>query len=413
MDATHFTSSVRNSADGQLAVHATVLESADPMSATPPEWVMLIPAGEFSGRDGRGPFRLSDPGSVITATSELQMPAGLPIDYDHATDFAAPNGHPAPAAGWIRELAARDGALWGRVDWTPHGAMAITSHEYRYISPVFQYTPEGEVTRLLRAGLTNNPNLYLTAVSARANGPFDRAEAAAGVADLTERAEDDAMETVLDELREILGLHDDASPTEALAAVRALLSGDDDDDSAIGDDESANAGDDDGVEADESAQDVEAEDDAIQAGRRAGRDRAGSVAHDPARYVTVAQFQKVLGELNRLRAQSAREHAARAVDDAIRAGKLIPAQRQWAISYCQADVNGFAAFVARQPAVFGAGSAAAAGDFAPRPAPRSGAGALSGAETAICAQLGLSAEDFLRRKRAGRGDFLRLNQGGE
>jgi len=56
--------------------------------------------------------------------------------------------------------------------------------------------------------------------------------------------------------------------------------------------------------------------------------RAGA---DPARYVAVAQFQRVLGELNQMRVERANERAERAVDDAIKAGKLIPAQRQWAL----------------------------------------------------------------------------------
>ena len=98
----------------------------------------------------------------------MRLEAGLPIDYDHATDFAAPAGRPAPAAGWIREIEVREGALWGHVEWTSHGASAVVTHEYRYISPVFEYSENGEVQRLLRAALTNNPNLYLTAISARA-----------------------------------------------------------------------------------------------------------------------------------------------------------------------------------------------------------------------------------------------------
>ena len=160
MDVTHFKTTELIQRGGPLAVHGTAIEDADLSSSAPPQWVMLIPAGKFSGRDGRGPFRLADPARVIAATEALGLTAGVPIDYDHATDFAAPEGRPAPAAGWIRELAERAGALWGSVEWTPHGAKAITSREYRYISPVFQYSPDGAVTRLLRAGLTNNPNLY-------------------------------------------------------------------------------------------------------------------------------------------------------------------------------------------------------------------------------------------------------------
>jgi phage I-like protein len=160
MDVMHFKTRELIERGGPLAVQGTAIEDADLSSSAPPQWVMLIPAGEFNGRDGRGPFRLTDPARVIDATEALGLTAGVPIDYDHATDFAAPKGRPAPAAGWVRELAERDGALWGRVECTPHGAKAITSREYRYISPVFQYASDGAITRLLRAGLTNNPNLY-------------------------------------------------------------------------------------------------------------------------------------------------------------------------------------------------------------------------------------------------------------
>src|SRR5271170_5316509 len=88
----------------------------------PPTWVELIPTGSFRGRDGRGPFHVVDPKAVIDATQALRMDAGIPIDYDHATDFAAPNGHPAPAAGWIKELKLHAASIWGRVEWTSHGA---------------------------------------------------------------------------------------------------------------------------------------------------------------------------------------------------------------------------------------------------------------------------------------------------
>src|ERR1700682_3111858 len=115
---------------------------------------------------------------------------------------SAREGRPAPAAGWIRELQVRAGALWGRVEWTVRAADSIVAREYRYVSPVFQFDPAtGSVTRLLRAGLTNNPNLHLTAIAA--------AETAAAA-----NAKDNDMELPakdLEELREMLGLGGDAS----------------------------------------------------------------------------------------------------------------------------------------------------------------------------------------------------------
>jgi phage I-like protein len=390
MDVTHFSPTRYLERGGPLAVHGTAIEDADLSSSTPPRWVMLIPAGEFSGRDGRGPFRLDQAASVIAATAALGLSAGVPIDYDHATDFAAPKGRPAPAAGWIRELQEREGALWGRVEWTPHGARAISSREYRYISPVFQYSPDGAVTRLLRAGLTNNPNLYLTAISARA------AETVA-----PHSTEDKAMDTLLQQLCEVLGLNHEASPEEVVAAVRALSQGargDDDDDDEAGAEQRGRS----------AAQDEDCTDN--DGDKDAGAMQFGA---DPARYVAVAQFQRVLGELNQLRLARARERAERAVDDAIKAGKLIPAQRQWAIAYCQADFKGFAAFAARQPAAFGTGFESASTAFTSAHPTPAASGTLTAVETTICAQLGLSPDDYLGRKRSGRADFLRLDRGND
>jgi phage I-like protein len=140
----------------------------------------------------------------------------------------------------------------------------------------------------------------------------------------------------------------------------------------------------------------------------AGMDEAANAgAADPARYVAVAEYQRALTELNALRSERARERAAQAVDEAIRAGKLPPAQREWAIAYCAADPRGFESFAARQPALF-------AQDRDLRGEPRGDASAprarLSAAELAICAQLGVSADDYFSRKN-GQPDFLSLGRG--
>jgi phage I-like protein len=320
-------------------------------ASAPPAWIQLIPAGSFRGRDGRGPYVLASPAAVIAATNALRMKAGIPIDYDHATDLAALNGNPAPAAGWITEFAIRNGAIWGRVEWTERAAAAICAHEYRYISPVFQYSPrDGAITRLLRAGLTNNPNLYLTAICAAGD-------------------EENKMDDFLKQLCEMLGLAAGASNDDILDALRAALS------AASGDD-----------------------DDASHRSRNL----------DPARFVGVAEFQKALTELNTLKIERARERAEHAVDVAIRSGKLVPAHREWAIAYCAADPRGFDTFAARQPVVL-PGEMNLGGD--PRAAfSRSHAGSmLSATEVAICGLLGVTANDFLKRKGSG-ADFLRLNK---
>jgi len=335
---------------------------ADNAHASAPDWIELLPAGVFYGRDGRGPFRLDDPDAVIESTHALQMNAGLPIDYDHATDFGAPEGRPAPAAGWIRELQVRAGSLWGRVEWTARAADSIVAREYRYVSPVFQFDPAtGCVTRLLRAGLTNNPNLHLTAIAA--------AETVAAAAN----AKDEKMEFPtkdLEELRELLGLDGDASGADVVAKVREL-----------------------------------------RAASEATGVAIGAHANDPGHYVAIAEFERALTELNALKAERSREHAAHTVEEAIRAGKIVPAQREWAIAYCQADFTGFENFVARQPAV-ALGELEFEGE-PPAAANRAGAdgngyrrgSALTPTEMGICGRLGIRPEDYIRRKTT-RGEFL-------
>jgi phage I-like protein len=158
-----------------------------------PEWIHLTPAGTFSGADGRGPFTLKDAAAVITAS----MAAGkLAIDENHSIDKAAPEGRPAPARGWIVEMQLRSDGIWGRVEWTGEGKRLVEDHAYRGISPVFVAEKAGgKVVKILRAALTNDPNLTLTTLHSR------------------------TPDMDLAKLRQALGLKDDATEEAVLTAV--------------------------------------------------------------------------------------------------------------------------------------------------------------------------------------------------
>lgn len=130
----------------------------------PPDWVELMPAGENVPIDGRAPWLNNDAASVIAAS--LAAGRDLPIDYEHQTENSSRNGQPAPAAGWIKQLVQRDGAIWGRVEWTERAANMLRSREYRFLSPVFTHTSiQRQVKQILRAALTNNPALTMTALA--------------------------------------------------------------------------------------------------------------------------------------------------------------------------------------------------------------------------------------------------------
>lgn len=92
----------------------------------------------------------------------------VPVDYDHAIEFAAGSGQPVPAAGWIKSVADgpdKDGILWGGVQWTPKAAEMIKAGEYKYVSPVIDpsikdnKTGEAQGWTLTSAALTNQPVL--------------------------------------------------------------------------------------------------------------------------------------------------------------------------------------------------------------------------------------------------------------
>ena len=170
-----------------------------PDSADAPEWVHLLPSadGEIQTYDQRGPYKVSDLAAVIAAS--MQSERGMPIDENHATDVAMAVGGAAPARGWITELQARADGLWGKVRWTNAGKELMSDRAYRGLSPVFNHTADNVITRVLRASLTNKPNLMgLTSLNTE-NFPMNLAATA-----------------------KALGLGDDASEEAILAAIGKL-----------------------------------------------------------------------------------------------------------------------------------------------------------------------------------------------
>lgn len=122
-----------------------------------PEWINLLPAGPVRTMDGRGPYTVTSMAALIAAS----LPAGqkLALDENHATDKGAALGLPAPAQGWIVALEAREDGLWGKVEWTGPGRQLMADKAYSGVSPVVAHTADKRIVRLLRASLTNTPNL--------------------------------------------------------------------------------------------------------------------------------------------------------------------------------------------------------------------------------------------------------------
>ena len=196
-----------------------------PQAGTGPQWVHLLPLGEIAGRDGRR-WRLDDPAAVIANSLDG---TDLPIDYEHQMHDPAmrPADGAAPAAGWMKQLEARPDGIWALVNWTAKAQAMVAAREYRYLSPVFQYDQAGAVLRIIGAGLVHQPNLTLTALSAREDRPGAVATATngAGLAQvalalgLPAEAEADTILTAINRLKV-----PDPSQYMPIDAVSGLLS---------------------------------------------------------------------------------------------------------------------------------------------------------------------------------------------
>lgn len=88
-----------------------------------------------------------------------------PVDYNHSSEVQGASPDAGQAAGWIKGLFKRAGALFARVEWTEKALEHIRGRQYRYISPVIQFkakdkeTGEPIGTRLKSAALVNQPFL--------------------------------------------------------------------------------------------------------------------------------------------------------------------------------------------------------------------------------------------------------------
>lgn len=296
-----------------------------------PEWIQLTPRGPgIAGRDGRR-WVLPNPEAVIAAFRDGSK--DLPIDLEHSTQIKASKGEPAPAVGWMKDLEVRDGELWARVDWTEEGRTRISERQYRYISPAFSFVKAtGEILRMVSAGLTNNPNLHLAALNsqgAQEESEMDRA------------------------VLEALGLNQDATTADAVVAITKLK------------EEKATA-------------------------------LNSAATPDTDKFVPIETHQLALNKVSEYKAaDKEREDAAinAAVDEAVAAGKVAPANKDFYLAACQAE-GGLERF---QAAMKDAPVIAAPSGLDQKPPTNSAQ--LSAEDQAICTQMGISAEDFVAEKK--------------
>jgi phage I-like protein len=245
------------------------------------------------------------------------------------------------------------GSIRADVEWTKRGEQAVLNKEYSFISPVFLYDGQGEITVVLRAAPTNSPNLQLPALNS---------EQGSG-----EGPGKNSMEASINkELCAALGLSETATEAEVLVAVNTLQS--------------------------------KAAPNAAEAG---GGTKAVGV--DPAAYAPRADLRAMearapaaeqrIGELD---AATFRAEVEGVVDQAVKDRKIAPASKDLYLSLCATaeQLENLKKAFAVNPAVISPGTQAPEG-----PPPAAGGGAaLNAEETGLAKAMGYTTEEFQKIK---------------
>ena len=224
---------------------------------------------------------------------------------------------------------------------------------------------------ILRAALTNNPALELTALATNQDGDPD-------------------ME-FLKALAKVLGLSDNATEAEILAALEKNTA-------ALASATALATATRTALELDAKADD-KAIADAIDklktdvATASAAADGDKSTAPDPAKFVPVEQVTKLTDQVAKLTAEIGEDKATAAVTQAMKDGKLPPALKVWGMDYAKSDLDGFIAYCKQQPAIFKQGSDVPTGE------PKAADGQLTASEKSICKATGVTEDDFLATRK--------------
>ncbi|ATN93634.1 hypothetical protein VW6B_30 [Pseudomonas phage VW-6B] len=290
--------------------------------------IQLFPAGEFRANDGR-PAECAN--WVLTESLARQVIAHLSsrqnkivIDYEHQTLRTESNGQPAPAAGWWKgtDTVWTDAGMFAQnVEWTEAARKMIAGGEYRYISPVFAYDKKtGAVLQVLNAALTNNPAL---------DGMNQVALAAASrliVQASTQHSPEKTMnEELLKLLRKLLGLADDATEADVLAALQQ----------AAGAMPKENDGDTDPASLSTllkmfTALTTKAKDDGDKIAALTVAATANKGTVDPTKYVPIAVVTDLTTQLAALTARVDGGDLDGLITAALSSGKLLPTMETWA-----------------------------------------------------------------------------------
>ncbi len=343
------------------------------VNQSPSSRIQLLPDGHFrTAADGRPNdvphWILNNTNGFAVASQANATENDLVIDYEHQTINTVENGHPAPAAGWIKHVEyIPEKGLFADVEWTDKAASMIAAREYRYVSAVFTYDNDGYVLRLLHAAITNFPALDgLDELLAACSHFF------------TTKKDESNMNEIIKLLRQAFKMPD-ATEQQLQTALTELVK--------------------------TQPADVALSTAFIELAEQNNKIVALSAQvnnPDPAKLVSVETMQALQKQVVALTAQLNSNQAAQVIENALANGQLLPAQKQWAKDLAE-TTDGLAkltAYLDTMPAI-----AALSGKSGQQSADNAGqekVSALTDAEKSAAKALGYTEAEYRELMREGK-----------
>ncbi|EPR07769.1 phage protease [Ruminiclostridium papyrosolvens] len=281
-----------------------------------PGKIKILPIGHVKSQ--KGDFNVDEESFRLMKQTFQERGIDIVIDYEHQTleDVQA------PAGGWIKDLSLEDGAIVAKVEWTPKGKQYLENKEYRYLSPVVLVRKKDSKAIVLHSvALTNTPAI---------DGMFPIINSIE-----IEDYEGGNSMNILKQLAALLGLGEDATEEQVIEALKALVE--------------------DAKKLKEKAVNTEAEGKVVankviceMLGLKAGA-KTEDVAAAIIALKNTNTSNTIETEFKALKERLAQRDADDAVLMALKAGKLTPAQKDWATEYALKDPEGFKSFVEKAP----------------------------------------------------------------
>lgn len=323
-----------------------------------PEIISVLPLGHV--KSAKGEFDVDGESFAAMKAQIAQRGVDLVVDYEHQTL----TGEQAPAAGWVKELFLSDGQIKARVEWTDRAKAYLSNREYRYLSPVITVRKaDNKAMGLHSIALTNTPAIeHMEAI----------------VNSLNFEGGQNTMD-FMKELAKLLGLGEDATEEQVKEALKVCL----EENKSLKE------------SAAEAAKQQPPENDKVVANKEVCELlglKAGAATADVAAAIMALKGGNIGGvnlveQVKSLEAKLADRDAEEAVEMALKAGKITPAQREWAKGYALKNLEDFRGFVEKAPQVVPMGDV---GGSEPLTLKRD---EVDEATLLVCKQLGISTED--------------------